>query len=169
MGASTAPVTAQASIALSLIEEQPTSLTHFGQGPDVERGRLFEERRNSKASPTSWIDIVEPIQAPAPAEAPKSEHAPAAPAKGQARPMPVLSPAAVDAVFELFDANELTGRFTSRANHRARDGKSTWNLSSLFGTAVVVIGGYRIGIHGSNRINGQFLPRQPKSKRWTWR
>ena len=41
MGPSTAPVTAQSSIAISLVKEQPTALTHFGQGLDNERGKLL--------------------------------------------------------------------------------------------------------------------------------
>ncbi len=65
MGASTAPVTAQSSIAISLVEEQPTGLTHFGQGLDNERGKLFEERLDTRPTSSSWIDIVEPIQPPA--------------------------------------------------------------------------------------------------------
>jgi hypothetical protein len=170
MGASTAPVTAQSSIAISLVEEQPTSLTHFGQGLDNERGKLFEERLDTRPSSSSWLDIVEPIQPPAPTTAPKSEPT-TPPAKGQAQPLPVLSPAAVDAVFELFDSSELTGsigRSFSRENGPAAEQNPTWNLSELFGSAVVVIGGYRLGIHASDRLNGRWLPRQTKARRRTW-
>ena len=160
-------MTAQSSIAISLVEEQPTSLTHFGQGMDIERGRLFEERPNAKARSTSWIDIIEPLQPAAPKDAPKGEQAPP-PAPGQAQPLPVLSPAAVDAVFELFDASELTGsinRSSSRASKQADEEKPAWNLSALFGVAAVVVGGYRVAIRGSDRLNGRWLPRRARARR----
>jgi len=169
LGSSAAPVTAQSSIAISLSEEQPTSLTHFGQSMDNERGKLFQEWLDAKARSTSWIDIVEPYQPPAPAEAPKDKAAPP-PAKGRALPLPVLSPAAVDAVLELFDTSELTGlinRSSSRASKQAEDEKPTWNLSALFGAAAVAVGGYRFAIHGSDRLSGRWLPRRAKARRWT--
>jgi hypothetical protein len=166
MGPSTAPVTAQASIAISLVEEQPTSITHFGQGTENERGKLFEERVDAKARPASWIDIVEPFQPAQPAEAPKGEQAPP-PAPGQAQPIPVLSPAAVDAVLELFDTSELTGSI-DRSWKRADQERPAGNLSALFGAAFVVVGGYRVAIHGSNRLSGRSLPRRAKTRWWTW-
>jgi len=169
LGTSSAPVTAQSSIAISLVEEQPTSITHFGQGPDNERGNLFEERLDAKARPTSWIDIVEPFQLPAPAEAPNDKAAPP-PAQGRARPLPVLVPAAVDAVLELFDTSELTGsinRSSSRASKQADEERPTWNLSALFGAAAVAVGGYRFALHGSDRLSGRWLPRRAKARRWT--
>ena len=171
MGTSTAPVTAQSSIAISLVEEQPTGLTHFGQGLDNERGKLFEERLDTRPASSSWIDIVEPIQPPAPPTTPKGEQT-TPPAKVQAQPLPVLSPAAVDAVFEPFDTNELTGsigRPFSRANRPAGEENPAWNFSQLFGSAVVVIGGYRLGIHASDRLSGRSLTRQTKTRRWPWR
>jgi hypothetical protein len=169
LGTSAAPVTAQSSIAISLVEEQPTSITHFGQGPENERGRLSEERLDAKARPTSWIDVVEPFQPPAPAEAPKDKAAPP-PAPGRALPLPVLSPAAVDAVLELFDIRELTGsinRSSSRASQQADEEKPTWNLSALCGAAAVVVGGYRFALHGSDQLSGRWLPRRTRARRWT--
>jgi hypothetical protein len=165
-GASTAPVTAQASIAISLVEEQPTSLTHFGQGLDFKAGRLFEEPVDARPRPTSWIDIIEPFQPAPPAEAPKGEPAPP-PAPGQAQPIPILSPAAVDAVLELFDTSELTGSI-DRTSQSTDNEKATWSPSALFGVAFAVVGGYRVAIHGSGRLSGRSLPRRVKARRWTW-
>jgi hypothetical protein len=166
LGSSTAPVTAQASIAISLVEEQPTSITHFGQGTENERGKLFEERVDARARPASWIDIVEPLQPAPPAAAPNDKVAPPPPNE-RALPMPVLSPAAVDAVLELFDTSELTGSI-DRSWKRADQERPAGNLSALFGAAFVVVGGYRVAIHGSNRLNGRSLPRRAKARRWTW-
>jgi len=165
-GASTAPVTAQASIAISLVEEQPTSITHFGQGLDFKPGRLFEEPVDARPRPTSWIDIIEPFQPAPPAEAPKGEPAPP-PAPGQAQPIPILSPAAVDAVLELFDTSELTGSI-DRTSQWTDNEKATWSPSALFGVAFAVVGGYRVAIHGSGRLSGRSLPRRVKARRWTW-
>ena len=73
---------------------------------------------------------------------------------------------------KLFDTSELTGsigRSVSRASRPIGEENPTWNFSQLFGSAVVVIGGYRLGIHASDRLSGRWLTRQTKARRWTWR
>ena len=84
LGWSVSPVTEQANFSpLAALDEQATSVTHFGQTLETELQRFFEARLSAKAEATPLIDYVEPFDAvPRPAArradpAPQVGHAPA--------------------------------------------------------------------------------------------
>ena len=79
--------------------------------------------------------------------------------------MPVLSPAAVDAIFELFDAHELTGSI-DRTTERIEVENPAWNFSAIVGAAAVATGGYRFVIQSSDRVNRRWLPGTARLRRF---
>ena len=84
LGSSVSPVTEQAIFSpLAALDEQPTSVTHFGQTLETELQRFFKARLSAKAEATPLIDYVEPFDAvprpaaPAADPAPQVDHSPA--------------------------------------------------------------------------------------------
>ena len=116
--ASTAPATNQSnSTLLSIADEQPATITHFGQGAESEIRRVTAERIERETMNNSLIDFVEPyraaesapVQAVDPAQPGVGEKALApAPDPANARPLPPLNDPNIDALLNMTDARILT-------------------------------------------------------------
>ena len=90
LGASVSPVTLQAiNSPLALVEEQPSSLTQFGQALQTELQKPLKLRLSPQPDAVPWIDVVDPFQPLDPAEAPKNQAAPA-PGASRAWTSPLL-------------------------------------------------------------------------------
>ncbi len=147
--ASSAPMTAQSnSLLLSSQDEQPTSLTHFGQGDDDYSPIPFTTPKKAESPPASFLDYVEPFQPLAPADAPAG--APGLlPGEFMIRPMAGPSSAtdfAVDSLFLGSWYDRLTG-----AEKPQQESSASWAASSLFGAVVVALGGYQLAIREPGR------------------
>jgi hypothetical protein len=181
--ASTVPATNQSnSTALSLADEQPPQITHFGQGGESEILPAVTGQIKVESASNSLIDFVEPYRAvdpvPAqgvdPAQPGAGEKAPApAPDPANARPLPPISDPDIDAALDLTDARILT-RSSDDAAPRSDDnvdrGNNThWSLSALFGAAAVATGGYHLVLRESDRLRGRSIPRWAGAERPTKR
>jgi len=148
-------------------DEQPTSLTHFGQGPDSEWRKALYKPIEVRGQAALFIDFVEPFRPAGPAAAPTGEparHRDEAPAPGAARirALPALSEPDVDALLDLTDRGLMSksaDNSSSRANARTDGADYSWNLSTVFGAAVVATGGYHLAMRESDRFNGRGVPR----------
>jgi len=178
LGASAAPVTAQPLTSmLASQEELPTSLTHFGQGPDTHWRKLFFEKIEVGAQATPFIDYVEPFRPAAPAAAPAGQpagHGNEAPAPGaeRMRRLPAVSEPDVDALLDLTGRGLISKSpddSSSQANDRSDRADYSWNLSTVFGAAVVAAGGYHLAIRESDRSSGRGVPRWSGADRPTKR
>jgi len=164
--ASAAPVIAQSnSSVLSSQDEQPTSLTHFGQGPDQLSPTEFTKPTDVKNQPASFLDYVEPFQ-PDPALAPMGDPA-LPPGAFKVRPMSGFSDEADFAVSaRLLDSwcDRSTG-----AEKPQGENSGSWAVSTLFGAAVVAVGGYQLAIREPERVQGRPFSRKICSTRRLWR
>ena len=82
-----------------------------------------------------------------------------------------MVPGAIDAAIEASNGGLVplaAGSFLSLAKRRLRDGK-TWELSALFGAAVVAAGGYRLAMRESERFKTRWLPGRTSSNLATGR
>lgn len=192
--ASSAPVTnINSSTAISAVDEQPTSITHFGQGPHYERRPLLlEADRNPEETP-SVIDFVEPrragvvpgagVQPVAPADGAN----PAAPTGGKAEPgkpadgerapdgkRPMAPPQPTDD--DLSGLSTLIhGGATASSNDTSESAATmhtaepyySWSLSTVFGATVVAVGGYHLVIRDRDRQQGRWIPRWVGAERPT--
>ncbi|HKI18369.1 MAG TPA: hypothetical protein VKA15_10835 [Isosphaeraceae bacterium] len=148
-------------------QDTPTSLTHFGHSPDTQWRKAFFNPIEVKAQDTWFIDFVEPFRPAAPAAAPAGEparHGDEAPAPGAARirPLPALSEPDVDALLDLTDRGLMSkspDNSSSRANARTDGADYSWNLSTVFGAAVVATGGCHLAMRESDRFNRRGVPR----------
>jgi hypothetical protein len=180
--ASTVPATNQSnSTALSLADEQPPQITHFGQGGESEIRGVVTEPVKAESASNSLIDFVEPYRAVDPAPAQEvvpaqpgaGEKAPApAPDPANARPLPPISDPDIDAALDLTDARILT-RSSDDAAPRSDDNvdraNTHWSLSALFGAAAVATGGYHLVLRESDRLRGRSIPRWAGAERPTKR
>ncbi len=174
LGSSVSPVTEQAVFSpLAALDEQPTSVTHFGQTLETELQRFFKARLSAKAEATPLLDYVEPFDAvprpaaPAADPAPQVDHAPA-PDPAPVRPLPAVSTPAVDTLLDLTDRGLMSHRretLSSQADDRSEGAGYSWNLSTVFGAAVVAAGGYHLAIREQDRSNGRWVPRWVGSER----
>ncbi len=147
--ASAAPVTAQSnSSVLSTQEEQPTSLTQFGQGPDYVNPIEFIKPTEVKSQPASFLDYVEPIQ-PDPALAPMGDPG-LPPSAFKFRSMSGFS----DEVDFAVSARLIDSWYDRSTGAEKPQGESSgsWGASTLFGAAVVAFGGYQLAIRDPDRI-----------------
>ena len=106
---------------------------------------------------------------PAADPAPKVDHAPA-PDPAPVRPLPAVSTPAVDTLLDLTDRGLMIHRretLSSRADDRSEGAGYSWNLSRVFGAAVVAAGGYHLAIREPDRSNGRWVPRWVGSERPT--
>jgi subtilase family serine protease len=160
LAASSAPVTMQQSnsLLLSAQDEQPTSLTHFGQGPEDVVTSLFTEPTDKESRPASFLDYVEPFQPMVPADAPAGD-AVRPPGTFNIRPMPGPSNATDFAVDSLY----LNSWYDRSIGAEKPQGESSaeWSGSTLFGAVVVAIGGCRLAIREADRSKGRPFSRQP--------
>ena len=101
LGSSSSLVTAQiVNSALAASEEQPTSLTLFGQSLETELQKPFKPRLGPRSETHGLIDVVEPFQPLDPAATPKADPAIGPGAFGDWPSRSPLSPSAIDAVLE---------------------------------------------------------------------
>jgi len=181
--ASTPPATNQSNTALlSIAEEQPSSITHFGQGAELEIRRVVTEKVRAESTSDSLLDYVEPYRAVHPAPAPvvdpaqpgAGEKTPApAPDPTHVRPLPAISDPDIDAALELTDARILTRSRDDAApssdDHVVDQSNTHWSLSALFGAAAVATGGYHLVLRESDRFRGRSIPRWVGAERPTKR
>ncbi len=180
--ASTAPATNQSnSTLLSIADEQPATITHFGQGAESEIRRVTAERIERETMNNSLIDFVEPyraaesapVQAVDPAQPGVGEKALApAPDPANARPLPPLNDPNIDALLNMTDARILTRSrddAAARSEDRVDQGNAHWSLSALFGVAAVATGGYHLVLRESDRFRGRSIPRWVGAERPTKR
>ncbi len=164
--ASAAPVTAQSnSTLLSSQDEQPTALTHFGQGPDEASLTEFTKPTDAKNQPASFLDYVEPFQ-PAPDPAPVGDPA-IPPGSFWIRPMSGFS----DEVDFAVTARLLDSWFDRSTGAEKPQGESSasWGVSTLFGAAIVAVGGYQVVIRERDRIPGRPFSGRISSSKCLWR
>ena len=105
------------------------------------------------------IDVVEPFQPLDPADAPKAK-SDLAPARSAAGTRTFLSPFAVDAAIEASNGGLVplaSLDLLARAKRRLGETK-TWELSTLFGAAVVAAGGFHLAMRESERFKTRWLP-----------
>jgi hypothetical protein len=182
--ASTAPATNQSnSTFLSVADEQPPAITHFGQGAESEMRRVIAERIERETMSNSLIDFVAPYrvidpappQAVDPAQPGVGEKAPAAdpaPTPASVRPLPPISNPDIDAALDMTDARILTrsgDHAASRSDEQVDNGNTHWSLSALFGAAAVATGGYHLVLRESDRVRGRSIPRWVGAERPTKR
>ncbi len=95
LAASSSPATNHVHLGLALSEEQPTSITHYGQGGDRQPHRTITRQTPPAAQDVSLIDVIEPL---APRAAPaKPAQAPPVVAPPAAAPPAAIQPPAPDA------------------------------------------------------------------------
>jgi hypothetical protein len=162
LGASASPVTLQAiNSPLATLEEQPTSLTQFGQSLETELQKPFTARLAPEPDAPPWIGDVEPFQPLDPAEAPKAEPAPLA---GPSRAW--SSPLLVEPVAELTDRAWSPGALdaaSAQANQHRINAAS--GFLALFGIAAVAAGGHHLAMRESERFRIRWLPRRAAADR----
>ena len=160
LGSSGSPVLAQiVNSPLAASEEQPPSTNIFGQARETELQKPFELPSGHRSDLPWMIDAVEPFQPLDPADAPKAKPdlGPAAVGGWQSQ---FLSPFAVDSAIEasnggLFPLASLD--LLTRARRRLGETK-TWELSTVFGAAVVALGGFHLAMRESTRFKTRWLP-----------
>jgi hypothetical protein len=156
LGASVSPVTAQAIFSpLAISEEQPTSITHFGQSNQTELEPVMEPQLGPRTEAQPFIDAVEPFQPGGPGGARSGDPA-AVPAGSRAWRLRPFSISSIDAALALSDSTMRPGpRGGSPAS--AKEGWSDptlpWGFSTLFGAAVVAAGGYHLVLRRGDRSN----------------
>ncbi len=162
LGLRVSPVTVQAIYSpLAALDEQPTSLTQFGQAYETELERFLKAQLSPKQDPAPLIDVVEPFQPLGPVEAPDAE--PARDPRG-ARLLSPGSEPEVGGAPALTERNALAGALgrTARSAKALRDGTApSWGFSTLFGAAALAAGGYQLAIREADRFHRRRLPRLP--------
>jgi len=152
LGASVSPVTTQAVLSpLAVQEEQPASITRFGQSSETELDKLFKPQVGPRQDAPPLIDDVEPFQPLGPADAPKGERDLGPGPRGD-WPSRVLTEPGSGAVLEL------AGRSTP-AEDRGNGTPPAGGFSTLFGAAMVAAGGYHLALRWSDRFRGRSASR----------
>ena len=168
---STEPVTTQAILAATLLEEFPaiSTSTHFGQGTGdelVEPVAVQPFAIKREGAPP--IDFVVPFEAPPADKAPAPQ--PAAPAKAAgARPRPSFSRLKLETALDLADWDSLAmppTKTSSDADVSQDESQPSWiPSSSIFGVTAVAMGGYQLILRHSDRFRGRWIPARPESRR----
>jgi hypothetical protein len=176
--ASTPPATNQSNtVALSLADEQPPSMTRFGQGAEAISSGMIAERFQAEETSNSLLDVVEPFRPLNPAPAPQVDPAQPAPVDNapkaepaNARPLPPMTDLEIDAALDFTDARIFTHSrddAPSRSDVRTADRATQFSLSALFGVAAVTAGGYHLVLRETDRIRGRAIPRWAGAERPT--
>jgi hypothetical protein len=190
LGPSTAPPLAVSnSTTISNLDEQPASITHFGQGNPVDGNRMLKEVVEVNRETSSLIDDLEPLppaasvnapQAPPappvnapetppapPVDAPKAPPAPQneqppTPDARTVRPLPPTSDPDIDAALDPTDAHVLTRSRdgdASQPDDQLASSSTSRSFSVVFGIAAVATGGYHVALRQSDRLKGRWIPR----------
>jgi hypothetical protein len=166
LGASTLPATNLSdSTLISLLDERPTSVTHFGQADTFEGQRVFMERIDVTPPSSSLIDDIEPFRPIAPVGAPEVQPAPPgeqAPDATTIRPLPAISDPNIDAALDLTDARVLTRSHdadATQADDQLSSNNTSWSFSAIFGAATIAAGGYHLAMREADRFRGRWIPR----------
>jgi len=158
LGSSAAPVTAQSnSSVLSSQDDTSNSLTHFGQGPETERPTEFTKPTNAKSQPASFLDYVEPFQPIAPADAPMGDPS-VPPGAFRVRPLSGFS----DEI-DFTVGGRLLDSWSDRSTgaEKPQDAApNSWGVSTVFGAAVVVLGGYHLALRERHKVQGRPFSRR---------
>jgi hypothetical protein len=174
--ASASPVTNIAfSTLVSLVQEQPTSLTHFGQELHFTDRSLWT-KPVELVEPTSLIDWVEPAKPIVPAEGEKIEGGQPvdpAPAPNGASLRPGLNDRDVAALFDLGEGsqNRPMSRSQGQPDNEPAGTYYSWSLSTVFGATIVAAGGYQLAIRENDRFKARWTPRwigseRPTKRKW---
>jgi hypothetical protein len=164
---SVTPVLAQSnSTQISIQEEQPPSLTHFGQGPQDQIPTPLLEPEVPDTRPASFLDFVEPFQ-PLPADGAAGDHA-LPPGTFKIQPMPGSTSATDFAVDSLF-LGSWYDRSTGAEKPQSEDSGLS-SASTLFGALVVAVGGCRLAIRETRGSLGRPFARTipARSRRRGW-
>jgi hypothetical protein len=156
---------------ISSVEEQPTSITHFGQPIGFEESRFFLGQARAGSDDSSLIDFVEPFHPVAPVGVPKADPA-RAPDAVKVRPLPAISDPEVDAALDLTDARLLTRSRdgeTAQPDDRLSESGTRYSLSALFGAMSVATAGYHLVMREADRFQGRWIPRWVGAERPTKR
>lgn len=178
LGSSASPVTAITnSTLISNLDEQPPSMTHFGQADSFAGRRLFLERIYFQPPSSSLIDDIEPYAPPAPIKAPAGQPAPQngqpkAPDAAHAHPLPPISDPGIDDALDLTDARVLTRSHDgdgAQPDDQFSNTNTSWSFSAIFGAAAVASGGYHLAMRERDRFRGRSIPRWMGAERPTRR
>jgi len=174
LGTSTTPATNQSnSTLISNLDEQPTLVTHFGQGDVFDGQRVFMEKIDVKPRSSSLIDDIEPFRPIAPAEvpqgqpAPQGDHAPA-PDGAKIPLLPAISDPNVDDALDLTDARVLTrsrDADSSQPDDHFSRTNTSWSFSAIFGAVAVATSGYHLALREADRFRGRWIPRWAGAER----
>jgi hypothetical protein len=168
LAASAAPVTTQPVFSIVAgLDNLPTSFTHFGQYPDTNWPRPFFNAGETEEPATPFIDYVEPFrpagQEPGPAGEPgRRGDVDPMPVEARIRPSDWLGAAGADRLYDLSAGGLMRGSRedgAARARDRSEGANYSWNLSTVFGTAVIAAGGYHLVMRESDRFSGKAVPR----------
>jgi len=162
LGASTSPVTAQAVSSTLTSQEQPTSITHFGQSVETELQTPFKPQLGPKTEAPPLIDVIEPFQPLGPENVRKDEPAVGPGAASRAWRSRLLSEPRIDTVLELTDRSLLPGPIggsSTSAKDRGNGARPSSGFFALFGAAAVVAGGYHLALRESERFKSRGVPR----------
>jgi hypothetical protein len=175
MTASASPVTNIAfSTLLSSAQEQPPSMTHFGQDLDF-RQRSLWTKPAEVVEPESLIDWVEPAKPVAPADGEKIDGGqPVDPAAApKAAPVqPGLNDRDVAALFDLGEHSSHGGAIgdaAAQSDDQPAGAYYSWSLSTVFGATIVAAGGYQLAIREADRFKARWTPRWIGAERPTKR
>ena len=178
LGPGASPTTAITnSTLISNMDEQPPSMTHFGQADCFAGRRLFFERLYFQPQSSSLIDDIEPIGPKAPIEVPAAQPVPQnaqppAPDAVPVRPLPAISDPNLDAALDMTDTRVLTRSRhgdDAQTDEQFSSTNTSWSFSAIFGAAAVATGGYHLVMREADRFKGRAIPRWVGAERPTKR
>ena len=167
LGASSSPATNHMHLGLALSEEQPTGLTHYGQGGDRQPHRTITRQTPPAHQDVSLIDVIEPL---APRAAPaKPAPAPPVVAPPAAAPPAAIQPPAPDAVLDALLEFPQLGSVAASTDNKPRhdllaEATPSMGCSAWVGLAATAAGSCRlVWTHQakdpwSTRLGGQGTP-----------
>jgi hypothetical protein len=172
LGSSSAPVVAEFIVNNSYAQqaEMPTSLTHFGQALETELQRAFKPQLGPKSDGSALIDVVAPFQPMDAADEPRKGSTLDSGILG-GWPSDSLTPFAVDTAIEAANGGlfPLASLELLRRMRKGLKEARPWEFSTIFGAAVVAVGGYHVAMRESMRFKTRWLPGRAASNLGTGR